>query len=107
VSAPSNPDSSPPPAGAPGEDELRRQALVEIRRILGEQRAAAASANVELSQALVADIHLDSMELLTLAVGLENRFRVKLNEADSAGIVTVGDLVDLVVRRAMAGRSAP
>jgi len=97
---------------APAEEELRGQALAEIRRILGEQRAAAsASAGVELSQALVADIHLDSMELLTLAVGLENRFRVKLNEADSAGIVTVGDLVDLVVRRALAAaaaeRSAP
>lgn len=49
---------------------------------------------------LVSDLHLDSMELISLAVGLENRFRVKLSEADSAGVASVGDLAELVARRA-------
>ncbi len=104
--SPAAPASSPP--GAPREDEVRQQALAEIRRILGEELAVAAG--VEPAQALVADLHLDSMELLSLAVGLENRFRVKLSEADSAGVVTVGDLAGLVARRvvaAAAGGGAP
>ncbi|HEY8210565.1 MAG TPA: phosphopantetheine-binding protein [Myxococcaceae bacterium] len=92
------------PAGAPREDDVRQQALAEIRRILGEELAVAAS--VEPGQALVADLHLDSMELLTLAVGLENRFRVRLNEADSAGVRTVGDLAGLVARRVVGGEDA-
>jgi acyl carrier protein len=79
------------------------QALAEIRRILSEELAVAAA--VEPGQALVADLHLDSMELLTLAVGLENRFRVKLNEADSAEVKTVGDLAELVARRVAEGRA--
>jgi acyl carrier protein len=79
------------------DEEVRQQALGEIRRILGEELAVAAA--VEPGQALVADLHLDSMELLTLAVGLENRFRVKLDEADSTGVKTVDDLAGLVARR--------
>ena len=85
------------------EDDVRQQALGEIRRILGEELAVAAA--VEPEKALVADLHLDSMELLTLAVGLENRFRVKLNEADSAGVKTVDDLAGLVARRVSEGRA--
>ena len=46
---------------------------------------------------LVEDLRLDSIRLLTLAVEVENRFRVRLGEEDEAGIETVGDLV-LAVR---------
>ena len=48
---------------------------------------------------LVADLELDSLLLLTLAVEVENRFRVVLREEDEAAIRTVGDLVDTVGRR--------
>ena len=89
---------------SPGpEEDVRQQALGEIRRILGEELAVAAA--VEPEKNLVADLHLDSMELLTLAVGLENRFRVKLKEEDGAGVKTVGDLASLVARRVSEGRS--
>ena len=47
---------------------------------------------------LVEDLRLDSIRLLTLAVEVENRFRVRLDE-DEAGIVTVADLVAAVRRR--------
>ena len=101
--SPAVPASSP--ADAPREDDVRQQALEEIRRILGEELAVAAT--VEPGQSLMADLHLDSMELLTLAVGLENRFRVRLNEADSAGVRTVGDLAGLVARRVVGGEDTP
>ena len=93
--SPAVPASSP--AAAPREDDVRQQALAEIRRILGEELAV--TAGVEPGQSLVADLHLDSMELLTLAVGLENRFRVKLSEEDAAGVQTVGDLARHVASR--------
>jgi acyl carrier protein len=48
---------------------------------------------------LVEDLRLDSIRLLTLAVEVENRFRVRLGEEDEAGIETVGDLVQVVGRK--------
>ena len=51
---------------------------------------------------LVEDLRLDSIRLLTLAAEVENRFRVLLDEADEAGIETVGDLI-AVVRRKLGG----
>jgi acyl carrier protein len=60
---------------------------------------------------LVEDLELDSIRLLTLAVEVENRFRVRLDEADEAGILTVGDLVTAVRRKLAAeepgGEPAP
>jgi len=56
---------------------------------------------VEPGQALAGDLHLDSMELITLAVALEDRFRVRLSESDAARVTTAGDLADLVARRAL------
>ncbi len=51
---------------------------------------------------LLADLGLDSLGLTILAVGLENRFRVRLSQEDAVGLRTVGDLTKLVVRRAEA-----
>jgi acyl carrier protein len=55
-----------------------------------------------LDMRLVEDLRLDSIRLLTLAAQVENRFRILLDEADEAGIETVGDLV-AIVRRKLAG----
>lgn len=48
---------------------------------------------------LLADLGLDSLGLTVLAVGLENRFRVKLSQEDAVDVRTVADLARLVVRR--------
>jgi acyl carrier protein len=48
------------------------------------------------------DLQLDSLGLTVLAVGLENRFRVKLSEEDAVGLATVEDLAKLVVTRVAA-----
>ena len=52
---------------------------------------------------LVEDLELDSVRLLTLAMEVEDRFRVCLDEADEASIVTVDDLVRLVEAKQGAG----
>ncbi len=48
---------------------------------------------------LVEDLELDSIRLLTLAMEVEDRFRIRLDEDDEAGLVTVGDLVNLVGKK--------
>lgn len=45
---------------------------------------------------LIEDIQLDSIQLMTLAMEVEDRFRICLEEEDEAEIKTVGDLVETV-----------
>jgi acyl carrier protein len=79
---------------------LEGDVVVEIRRILGEELEWKGA--VEPSQDLLKDLQLDSLGLTVLAVGLENRFRVKLSEEDAAGVTTVADLARLVSTRVTA-----
>ncbi len=73
------------------------QAIAEIRRILREELEH--SAPVTPASHLVRDLQLDSLGLLTLAVGLENRFQIQLREEDATGVHTAGDLARLVQLR--------
>jgi len=52
-----------------------------------------------LDMDLIEDLELDSLLLLTLAVEVENRFRICLDQEDEAAIRTVGDLVKIVHRK--------
>ena len=45
---------------------------------------------------LVEELRLDSLRLLTLAVEVENRFRIRLEPEDEARLETVADLVATV-----------
>ena len=53
---------------------------------------------VEAGMSLVEDLGLDSLKTLTLAVEVENLFRVRLDPERDREIVTVGDLVEAVRR---------
>lgn len=77
--------------------ELEGEVVAEIRRILGEELEWTGA--VEPAHDLLKDLQLDSLGLTVLAVGLENRFRVKLSEQDSVGVSTVADLARLVSTR--------
>jgi len=48
---------------------------------------------------LVEDLELDSLLLLTLAVEVENHFRIQLEEEDEVAIRSIGDLVETVRRK--------
>lgn len=48
---------------------------------------------------LIEDLELDSLGLLTLAVEVENHFRICLEEEDEAKIHTVADLVTVIERK--------
>jgi acyl carrier protein len=76
---------------------LEVQVLAEIRRIFASELERAEP--VELTHELLRELHVDSMAAIVLAVGLEDRFRIKLSEDDTVGVVTVEDLVRRVCAR--------
>lgn len=86
------------------QDALVEEAVAQIRRILTEDLGIERSA--EAGDALAGDLHVDSMGALVLAVGLEDHFRVELDDGDTAGVVTVGDLAGLVAGRVRERRAA-
>ncbi len=51
---------------------------------------------LDLGSRLVEDLELDSIKALTLAVEVENRFRIAIDPDSEAEIATVGDLVRVV-----------
>ncbi len=77
--------------------DLATEILAEIRRILATELQFARP--VELDHELAGDLELDSVGAIVLAVGLEDRFRVRLSEADAGAAATVRDLVAVVERR--------
>jgi len=77
--------------------DLAAEILAEIRQILSAELEITRPAG--LDDELAADLELDSMGAIILAVGLEDRFRIRLSDEDAAEVVTVRDLVGLVQRR--------
>ena len=73
------------------------EVLEEVARVLREELGSARAVRPE--DELVRDLQLDSVGVLTLVVGLENKFRVALAEEDAALVRTVADLVALVQQR--------
>ena len=83
--------------------ERELEVLAEIQKILNVTLEA--TENVTPTDRLADCEVLDSLGLITLAVGLENRFRVRLSEEDAPRIETFGDVISLVSqRRGEAGR---
>ncbi len=79
---------------SPTEEEV----LAEISQIVA--RELEITGPIQSHHGLIQDLRLDSLGLTVLAVGLEDRFRVRLTEEDSAQINTVQDLARLVAARA-------
>ncbi|MHB0963223.1 MAG: acyl carrier protein [Gemmatimonadaceae bacterium] len=73
------------------------EVVQEIQRICDAELQLARPVAPE--RQLARDLGLDSLGAMILAVGLEDRFRVRLNERDAAALVSVADLVALVQRR--------
>jgi acyl carrier protein len=80
---------------------MDRQILEAIRAVAVEQLDF--RGDVDLEMRLVEDLELDSLKRLTLAVEVEDRFRICLHPEADAEIVTVADLVRAVRRELDAG----
>ena len=77
--------------------------LSEVARLAREKLDYHGPVRSELH--LVEDLELDSLRLLTLAVEVENTFRIRLDQEDEEAIETVADLV-AVIRRNSGRQSA-
>jgi acyl carrier protein len=55
--------------------------------------------DISAATLLFEELALDSLMMMTLAVQLEDHYRIFLNETDAEALRTVSDLAALVVRR--------
>lgn len=84
---------------------LEQEVLDVIRRIFATELEY--TGTVEPAHHLQRDLYVDSLNAVILAVGLEDHFRVRLTQEDTAGITTVGNLMVRVAERVRAAREDP
>jgi acyl carrier protein len=77
----------------------RDEALTAIREVAVEVLSVQPDAVVE-SARFAEDLDADSLDLVELVMGLEERFDVSIPEEDLEGVATVGNAVDLVLAKA-------
>ena len=77
--------------------DLGPAVLAEIRRVAREELDVDEA--IGPASTLQGGLRLDSVGMIVVAVALENRFRVRLQEEDAGELATVADLVALVCRR--------
>ena len=76
---------------------LEQEVLAVVQRIFRTELEYGGP--VEVGFDLLRDLHVDSLNAVVLAVGLEDHFRVRLEAQDTVGVTTVGDLVARVAER--------
>jgi acyl carrier protein len=77
----------------------RDEALTAIREVAVEVLSVQPESVVETAR-FAEDLDADSLDLVELVMGLEERFDVSIPEEDLEGVATVGDAVDLVLAKA-------
>lgn len=77
----------------------REEALVVIRDVAVEVLSVEPDAVVEGAR-FKEDLDADSLDLVELVMGLEEKFDVSIPEEDLEGVATVGQAVDLVLKKA-------
>lgn len=82
---------------------MREEILQTIRELAREHLEH--EGELEASSRLVEDLELDSVRRLTLAIEIEDHFRICLDPEDEASIETVADLVETVRRKIERARS--
>jgi len=80
----------------------RAAALEAIREIAAEVLSVDAAAVTETAR-FKEDLEADSLDLVELVMGLEERFDIEVPEEDLEGVTTVGLAVDLVLAKVGAG----
>lgn len=73
----------------------REEVLVELREIM-ESEFGLAPETIQPAMDLVDDLDLDSIDLVDLAVSLEERSRIKLEEEALKRVRTVADAVQVI-----------
>ena len=68
-----------------------------VRRSLKDNTAANVEIRPEMS--LVQDLNLDSLTIVDVVLDVEDKFKIKIEETEMQNVLTVGDLMDLVLRK--------
>ena len=74
----------------PARDRLRAEMIEVLRGIAPEIEAS----EIDDAQALRRQVDLDSMDWLNFLIGLNQRLGLRIEEADYARLVSLGDLLD-------------
>ncbi len=77
----------------------REEALAVIRDVAVEVLSVEPDAVVEDAR-FKEDLDADSLDLVELVMGLEERFDISVPEEDLEDVTTVGQAVDLVIKKA-------
>ncbi len=76
----------------------RNEALAAIRDVAVEVLSVEADTVTETAR-FKEDLEADSLDLVELVMGLEERFDIEVPEEDLEGVLTVGNAVDLVLSK--------
>lgn len=82
----------------------REQLLTEVSKVL--RSFCGVEFDVRESSRLAEDLQLDSVGLLSLAVNLENQYRIRIADDPTTPPQTVGDVIDLL-QSALSGQEEP
>jgi acyl carrier protein len=77
----------------------RDEALTALREVAVEVLSVDGDAVTEEAR-FKEDLDADSLDLVELVMGLEERFDISIPEEDLEGVTTVGKAVDLVIAKA-------
>ncbi len=94
-----------PPSGEPTTATPSAAEVLEQLRSMMASEFGLAADDIEPGAHLVDDLDLDSIDLVDLAVTLEDQSGIKLDEDEIKSVRTVGDAVD-VIHAAFTRRSA-
>ena len=79
----------------------REEVFEKVKEILVETLSVDAD-KVTLEARFQEDLETDSLDLVELVMTMEEDFGIKISDEEAAGIKTVGDAVDFVMKRAEA-----
>jgi acyl carrier protein len=79
----------------------REEALSTIQQVAAEVLSVESDAVTEGAR-FKEDLDADSLDLVELVMGLEERFDIEVPEEDLEGVTTVGQAVDLVLAKVSA-----
>jgi acyl carrier protein len=83
----------------------RKAEILESIRTLSEEDLGLPTLTLTMDTP-IADVEIDSLEALKLALLLEKRWQVKFSAAEISAAQTLGDVVDLIDSRAKLARQA-
>ncbi len=79
---------------------MEREEALSVIREVAEEILSVQPDQVTEDARFKEDLDADSLDLVELVMGLEERFDVSIPEEDLEGVTTVGQAVDLVLRKA-------